>query len=339
MQDKNLSELSQEEKVLIAYWKTISARVKEDLANIWTEEVTEEFKGLREECLFILKRIHSKRKKSWSQNKKEIEDIERFLRHIERPQSSNKFIELIHSDLKKIISDIEEERRQFLRYKATNPFGNVYPYILSEEETGFLLHLKSEIQRKSMDIGLRIWASQRNRTILDPMGAGSLIHGIKQFHPTILSSIIDNGILCAEFLGYVEDGETFFHADFIESNKNSVVEWQEFINRANRFKAYMPYNYKYSQAIALIVNRSSRQSWKEAYESRENNIRSKFINYFPIRYTEEGPNQVSILGGVASYDIYGIILNPNVDVNMIVNFFRTKNFYIPLFNALGQKVY
>ena len=107
---------------------------------------------------------------------------------------------------------------------------------------------------------------------------------------------MNNGIVCSEFLGKIEDGETFFHADFIESNKAGIIEWQYSINSApstfprtifRRLRDFLPSLNTHNQRIALVVNRSSSQSWNSQQESMINNVKSRFIKSIPIPYSEE----------------------------------------------------
>ena len=229
-----------------------------------------------------------------------------------------------------------------------NPFVSYYKGNLSEAEIDLLVSIKQNLIRISQDAKLRQYSSQRNRKIKDPVVKGSLIHGVREFNFGILDLILNNGILCAEFLNKTEDGETFFHADFVESNINFIVDWQYALNSApskfprtifRRIRDFMPSIYSKDQKIALVINRSSTQSWKKEYESKINNIKSRFIKSIPIEYPKEGPNQVSILGGVASTDIHGIIISPKVSPREIVKKFYKYKIYIPLFNSEGAKIF
>ena len=346
-----INELSSEERELFLHWKSIENSVREDLANIWIDEIKEEFSKLETEILrvkFILDKIHKRRVNSWSMDEREIRNIKIIMEHLENRQPSEKWIAAMHNDIYKLIKDIEEEKRRINLSKLSNPFFNVYPGELSSFEINLLMHIKESLKQKSLDQKLRQISSARNRKIPDPIHSGSLIHGVKIYSSEILSSILDNGILCAEFLGIQEDAETFFHADFIESNKQSILEWQNAINSAtgklpltvfNRLRAYMPHDSIYAQSIALIVNSSETQSWKEDYVSRDNNVKSRFIHHFPIKHTNESPNQVSILGGVASTDIYGIIISSKLNRDEVIFVLQSKGMYIPIFNALGDKIY
>jgi len=240
---------------------------------------------------------------------------------------------------------------ELLILKGENPFSKVYPHELTEREIETLIFLKEKIRRMSNDLNLITAASDRNKHIMNPLTYGSLVHGVIRYTPELLKSILNNGVLCSEFLGMKEDGETFFHADFIESNKGSVPEWQNEINNASsklingklpifrRLRNFMASCTANTKIITLIVNRSNSISWTENQESRLNSLKSRFIVSIPIDYTKEGPNQVSILGGVASTDIYGIIISKKVDHQEITLNLNEKEFYIPIFDCNGNKVY
>lgn len=350
MVDDDDSKLRSEEQRILISWAKISKRIKEDLANVWTDEVKTEFYKLRKDAsriAFILKKLFKHHYVGWDKYSQELKDLRQFLHDINRIDAKKEWVIRVHADLMQIIRDIEENLKKFCPQEL-NPFRNLYPNRLTRDEVTLLNSLKENLIHKSRDLTLRQFSSDRNRNVIDPIHVGSLIHGIKSHPSEILDSILDNGILCAEFLGLIEDSETFFHADFVESNKASTLQWQNALNTATdklplsvfeRLKSYMPFNSKYSQAIALIVNSNQNQSWKDEYVSRANDIKSRFINYIPINYTLEGPNQVSILGGVDSTDIFGIIINPSIHADEIVNVLNSKNVYIPIFDAVGEKVY
>jgi hypothetical protein len=217
---------------------------------------------------------------------------------------------------------------------------------LTEGDKSKLTKLNNWLSNTSSNQELRRVASLRNKQVVDPIQNGALIHGVRAANIDKLESILDKGILCAEFLGQFEDGETYFHADFVASDKNSLYDWQKTINNAGtnilkdkswhagfKWHGFAPAYQRKPQAIALIVNPSIAKSWDSKNESTQGDIKNKFINVIC------SDKQVSILGGVPSTDIVGMIIPDNFPVKELQKTMEEKGMYIPVFDTQAEKLF
>jgi len=234
---------------------------------------------------------------------------------------------------------------------SSNPFSTVYPHSLSATQVSDLLARQQALTALSSDTAARAAASRRNAAIDDPITPGTLVHGSRDFTPEKLGQILDQGLLCPEFIGQEEQhDETYFHVDFFETEAASVAELQERLNTAGgvRFgpgsdpvkrmyagmKWYLPWSGSRQPSITLIVNPDvSSQSWQADQVSRPNDIRSPYVALIP------GQNQVSVLGGVASTDIVGIVISPAVNVADVIRELESRGMYIPIYDTDGTLLY
>jgi len=229
--------------------------------------------------------------------------------------------------------------------KHTFPaYGGIEPLTLNDID--FLSNLLENIVNKSTNQTERKNSKERNKQIVDPISVGAYIHGVRYFSDDIFDSILDKGILCSEYLDRTEDGETFFHADFYISDKPKLLDWQKTLNEVSnqptqssdwhsRIKngGFAPVKGRRSYTAALILNPYIAHSWNQEYESRCNNINSKFIKQILL------DEQVSILGGVPSTDIVGMILSDLINPQSIVSALEKRDMYIPIFNTDGIRIY
>ena len=140
---------------------------------------------------------------------------------------------------------------------------------------------------------------------------GTLIHGTSASVET-LRNISETGILACEFLGKVEDGETFYCADFHRVPCDTLVsvydsefvpDWKTPFNRVNN-------------NIAFVINPSSKLGGLLYYDLLD----SKFDNNLEVRniintsaiprgFLDENRGKGSaILGGIPANAISGIVI-------------------------------
>ncbi len=95
---------------LKSYWSDILERIRSDIAYIWTNEVMEDFEGIREEARkveSILKKI--KKTMPPESYSKEISDIENLLSLLKKVKAREKWLKNVRDDLVQVIEDIENE--------------------------------------------------------------------------------------------------------------------------------------------------------------------------------------------------------------------------------------
>jgi len=107
-------ELSEEEKKIKFYWGEILKRLKTlgswELAYVWTEEVREYFARVSNEgrrIIKILRRLRSYYSINAHMFGKSISDIDNLRLHLRKISSKERWIKLIHDDLKTALRDIE----------------------------------------------------------------------------------------------------------------------------------------------------------------------------------------------------------------------------------------
>ena len=224
-------------------------------------------------------------------------------------------------------------------------FRTKIPFELTESEEKELIQLYRIIVAQSQDRRLLTQRSYINRQGIDDY-RGYLIHGVSSYDSKKFKGIVENGILSGDFLGIEEDGETFFHADFIKIRTSTISQWQNIINSAsgkfgskyfnfNGLTRYMPRIGDRHPKIAIIVDITNISAERI---SRALKINSKFITHFPLKFTDDsGPNMVSILGGVPTSNFAGVLINDLVNIEEIKNILA--DMYIPIFDVRGEQIY
>lgn len=224
-------------------------------------------------------------------------------------------------------------------------FQTTFPFELSESEEKELIALYQTIIAESKDRRLLIQRENKNRQGINDY-RGFLIHGVTNFNSKKFKEIFENGVLSGDFLGIEEDGETFFHADFIEIKKPTIIEWQLLINSAsgkfgseffnfNGVRNYMPSIGNREPKIGIIVDITNIPVERISRASR---INSKYIINFPLKFTDDsGPNMVSILGGVPTCNFVGIVVNELVNIEEIKDILG--DIYVPIFDVRGNQIY
>lgn len=111
MVNNNFSfELEIIEKDIKSSWERIMDYLRRDLAYIWTDEVKKKFHEMIQDdnkILFILNELHKYHSLDEENYKKEISDVKKFISHLEKIESKENYVKLIHRDVLNVIYDIE----------------------------------------------------------------------------------------------------------------------------------------------------------------------------------------------------------------------------------------
>ncbi|MBI2661700.1 hypothetical protein HYX09_05560 [Candidatus Woesearchaeota archaeon] len=107
-----LRKLASEEARIKAVWEKIRKNLDRDLAYVWVDETKKEFNELKDEAervAFILKKLHGHYGANQLRYEAEISHVKSLIAHLNKADSTRKWVLEIHSDILKIISDIEGE--------------------------------------------------------------------------------------------------------------------------------------------------------------------------------------------------------------------------------------
>ncbi len=112
------------ERDLELLWQDIIPFLRQDLANLWTKRVKEDFEKIDDEAKaldFILEHLHRYYERlqisgitsiEKSKYSKELSDIKKLRDHLKTAKPKKKSIRKIYDDLREIISDIEGEKKR-----------------------------------------------------------------------------------------------------------------------------------------------------------------------------------------------------------------------------------
>ena len=244
------------------------------------------------------------------------------------------------------LSHAEENNLTPEEYLKVN-FSDYFPGDLTIEDKELLSGIRKDVQEKSLDPTLREESSKRNKDQKEALKPGYWLHGIRGFKIEILSSILDNGVVCSEFVKGFEDGETFYHADFFENVDLDLANFQKKLSEAKRtfplsrfaeMKNFLP-NSGSRKSIAIIVRPDGYAADYPKRQSRVGEVNSKFIVSFPIKKLKDQPNQVSFLGGIPSTEITAIVIGAKISLEDIKCELEKRKMYIPIFDIEGSQLH
>ncbi len=162
---------------------------------------------------------------------------------------------------------------------------------------------------------------------------GLLIHGVRSYNINVLESILNNGVMCPEFRGRPEDGETFYHLDLWEPPVTDLEKFMRWLNTSNNVPPAMlktlPSKRKGIQKGVIFYNTGSPDKKIGLLINAQENQRKEFINQKLNRYHKV------IFVGVPSSRITGIITSQKNYEN-IYNLLQKKGINIPLYNLDGK---
>lgn len=185
------SYLSEQEKLILKHWSEVASRLKEDLANLWTEEVKSGFETIKKEVkkikgdLIRFKNTHTP--KTFTKYMKDIDNLSYTLNN---PQASQKWVGLVYNQLTEVMRDIEKVKidqtlgsviRGWLWHEkliekrlGMSKIDKIYPWIEKERELknphlaitlfnsfsknsldakSILPHLRNRIEQEIKDLG------------------------------------------------------------------------------------------------------------------------------------------------------------------------------------------
>jgi len=107
-------QLSEEEEKIKKLWKRVIRHIRKDLANVWTDEIREDFAKIKIESgriAFVFRKLHSHYKSNPDLYQKEADDVKNLINHLNKIDTKSEWVNQIHLDLSRIILDIEREIR------------------------------------------------------------------------------------------------------------------------------------------------------------------------------------------------------------------------------------
>ena len=148
---------------------------------------------------------------------------------------------------------------------------------------------------------------------------GTLIHGTPCYLSN-LESISKTGILTGQSVGKIEDGETYYCADFHRVSEKQTLE--QYNKEFPYIDGRCPFGKKGKGTLAFIIFPDERLKELISYDcyrenTLESNITKEFINFLPIEAREKGS---SILFGIPSNFINGVIIGDKYINEGVVDF-------------------
>lgn len=158
------------------------------------------------------------------------------------------------------------------------------------------------------------------------LAKGTLIHGVR-FNLETLQKIKDSGILSGDFTGQMEDGETFYCADFFMTTKDtSVGQYVEEYSKPRVIggltttmgePTYLPTPKPRSDRIGFLIDTSDPRLQTllryDAYDPASSERMGSIVNRLPRQIDPNQPRNISaVLVGVPSNFISGVIVGGGI---------------------------
>lgn len=175
------------------------------------------------------------------------------------------------------------------------------------------------------------------------LSKGTIIHGISDYDENKIENISKTGILTGQAVGKLEDGETYYCADFHRVKENTKIDDYSLNFKYNDGRCPFGNNIKIDNAnsLAFIIVPNEFNKDLLAYDcyrkgTREADITKGYITSMPL---EEGVGS-SILYGVPSSCFDGIVVGGKIlEDNSKIKFLIDKfpNCYIT--SSYGELIY
>ena len=172
---------------------------------------------------------------------------------------------------------------------------------------------------------------------------GSIIHGIRTYNENKLDNISKTGILTGQAVGVLEDGETYYCADFHRVSEDiSISNYNEEFKANDGRCPFGKVRSDNSSKVAFVVVPNEYNQELLSYDcyrenTKESEIARSFINSMPIEDREKG---ASILYGVPVSCIEGIIVGGIILSDKAkIDFLMQKFPYCYIASAHGELIY
>ena len=161
--NEDIATLTEEERKIKFLWEQVFPYIEKDKGLIWTDEIREKLSKLEKEServLLTLRHLKSNYEffiERFQENSKIIALIEELIEYIEHLQSGKQWIIKIHSDIEKLISDLDNIGKEYLLFEH---------------------HLNDRVR-----LLLKFYPNIPFRNIIYATGGGKIINCIGKFSP------------------------------------------------------------------------------------------------------------------------------------------------------------